>query len=97
MQVIFIKAEFTDLVLEKPAVAQASLYADWEAEKISAGERNVQSNGWMSAAAKTHATVMSRPASCFDSEFYIMVSNSPSAPMSPISDEGLQPLWCGKT
>ena len=73
MQVVFIRAEFSDLVLEKPTIAQASLYADWTHARLSDSNRTVQSNSWISSATRLYSTIMARPVSCFDSEFYIMV------------------------
>ena len=76
------RAEFPDLVLEKPTVAQAALYADWMSVDVAKGNGSIQGNSWLTSAAGSHPTIMSKPRSCFDAEFYIMVSPSDSTPVT---------------
>lgn len=70
---VFIRADFTDLVLEQPTAAQATLYSEWTSASKATRNTTVLGNKWLLNAARGYPAVMARPQSCFDSEFYIMV------------------------
>ena len=72
-QVIFLRADFADLVVEKPSVAQALTYSDWLLDQAN---KTIQGNNWIQTATRSYSKIMAKPQACFDTEFYIMVGDS---------------------